>query len=189
MGRDLFDGFGHRLVLVASSDVSGTMAIAESVARMLRESTIGAEVQLESSALFFGRTLDDGTWDVGAWRYAGGAGMAAAIDLVSMFDPGGLPLAGANFQRWGTEGSTVRDDTTARYGRIIDRLRGTIDSDEAELLLLRAEEILAGRLVLLPLVVHEEVGVAYWSNEIAGVRINPARGIAWNLEEWSRVDP
>ena len=44
-------------------------------------------------------------------------------------------------------------------------------------------------MVLSPLVVHEEAGVAHWAGEVAAVRVNAVRGFARNLEEWSRVDP
>ena len=187
LDRDLFDGFGHRAVLVAPGEVTGTMGIAESVARMLRDARIGVEVQLEGSALFFGRTLDGGTWDLGAWRYAGGYGRAAAIDLISMFDPAGLPLAGTNFQRWGTVDSSVQDEATARFAETMELLQGEMDPAAADRLLRRAEEILVEQMVLLPLVGHQQLGVAYWADEVGGVRLNPARGIAWNLEEWTRV--
>jgi ABC-type transport system substrate-binding protein len=182
---DLFEGFGRRLVITTATADARTVAAAEEVARMLREAKIGAEVQLEEATIFFGETLDRGTWDVAAWELSGAPGLASAIDLLSLFDPGGAPPVGDNYQRWGVGGDDAAAD---RFAGLLARLRATVDRAEAERLLVQAEALLADEVVVIPLVVHEEVGAAWWADEITGLRVNPAGGIAWNAEAWRRVD-
>jgi hypothetical protein len=42
-------------------------------------------------------------------------------------------------------------------------------------------------MVLVPLVVSGLEGAAYWADGLEGLRLNPARGILWNVEEWTRA--
>ncbi|MCB2224254.1 MAG: hypothetical protein KQH83_08785 [Actinobacteria bacterium] len=184
IGSDLFAGSGPRLVLTASGDSPATVALAGEVVVMLDEAGIGAELQLEGPSLFFGQTLDSGTWDVAAWKFAATPGRAGAVAFVEMFDPDGLPFVGDNFLRWGTVDSTVKDEATARYAEIVDELRRTIDPDEIDRLVAEAEELLAEQVVLLPLVVHEESGAVVWTDRVEGVGANPYQSELWDVETW-----
>jgi ABC-type transport system substrate-binding protein len=188
LGVDLFAGDGPRMVITTSSESPATVALAGRVAVMLDAAGIGAELQLEDAALFFGETLDNGTWDVAAWRFTGGPGRARAIALTQMFDPEGLPRVGTNFFRWGTVDSQVSGEATERFAVLADELRATVDHDEIDRLLAEAESILAGEMVLLPLIVHDLEGAAVWTDEIEGVVVNPGQGALWNVETWRRVD-
>lgn len=187
LGTDLFAGNGPRMVVSTSDDSPASLAIAGHVAVMLEEAGIAAELQLEDSALLFGETLDNGTWDVAEWKFAGGPGRARAVAFVEMFDPEGLPLVGTNFFRWGTPDSLVDGPAAARYARIVDELRATVDHAEVDRLLAEAEALLAEELVLLPLIVHEMDAAAVWVDEVEGVVVNPGRGALWNVESWRRV--
>jgi len=184
IGEDLFAGEGPRLVVTASSDSTATVAMAGEIVVMLNEAGIGAELQLEDPSLFLGQTLDNGTWDVAAWKFEGSPGRAGAIAFVEMFDPEGLPFVGNNFLRWGTVDSLVSNASTVRYSEIIDELRETIDPTEIDRLLIEAEGLLAAQAVLIPLVVHEQSGAAVWWNRVTGITANPAQSELWNVETW-----
>jgi len=188
IGEDLFAGDGPRMVITTSSDSSATVATAGQIVGMLNEAGIAAELQLEGPALFFGRTLDNGTWDVAAWRLTAATGRSGAIALIAMFDPEGLPFVGNNFVRWGTVDSVVKNDSTARYAEIVDLLRATVDPSEIDRLLVEAEQILASELVILPLITHQAVGAAVWADEIIGLTANPAQSELWAVETWRRSD-
>ena len=185
LGRDLLRSDRPRLVLTTSSGSPATVATAGEVVVMLEEAGIAAELQLESAALFFGATLDSGTWDLGAFRYEAGAGTAAAVAFLRLFDPDGVPFVGSNFARWGTVDSTVADGATGRYADTIDELAAAVDPDDTGALLRRAETLLAGQVVLIPLVRHGTVGMAWWGDQVVGPAPSPAGGPFWNLEEWA----
>lgn len=186
--EDLFAGDGPRMVITTSSESSATVATAGQIVVMLNEAGVAAELQLEDPSLFFGRTLDNGTWDVAAWRLTATAGRSGAIAFIEMFDPGGLPFVGNNFLRWGTVDSVVENSPTIRYAEIVDALRETVDPAEIDRLLAEAERILASELVILPLITHQAAGAVVWGDEITGVTANPAQSELWAVETWRRSD-
>jgi ABC-type transport system substrate-binding protein len=188
LGVDLFAGDGPRLVVTTASEAPESAATAGDVAVLLDQAGIGAELQLEGSELLFGRTLDNGTWDTAVWRFTAAPGRASAIGFVTMFDPDGLPFAGYNFFRWGTVDSLVRNDDTERYAQIIDELERTVDRAEIDRLLVEAETLLAENLVIVPLIVHELTGAAWWSGEVTGVALDPYGGVTGTIGEWRVPD-
>jgi ABC-type transport system substrate-binding protein len=139
---------------------------------------------LEDADLFFGSTLDNGSWDTAVWRFGSGSGLGAAADFFRFFDPDGLPFVGNNFFRWGTVDSTVSDGATRRYRELIDAIDTTADPEVLAELLVEAEQILADQAVILPLVLSGDVGLGYWPDAIAGVEINPRQGPLWNVDIW-----
>ena len=186
--RDLFAGNGPRLVLSAERDDLAVAALAGEVVRMLDEAGIGAELQLEDQAILFGDTVDDGSWDVGIWSFAGGSGAGDAVGFFGIFDPEGLPYVGSNFFRWGTIDSTVQGEATDRYAQLVDRLRSTVDPTTLTQLLVEAESLLAEEVVIIPLVARRLDAVAWWADELAGPVPNPRMPITWNIETWSRPE-
>ncbi|MBU1226929.1 MAG: hypothetical protein KJ698_06950 [Actinobacteria bacterium] len=184
IGRDLFAGGGPRLVITTSSDSAATVAMAGDIVVMLNQAGIGAELQLEDSALFFGTTLDNGTWDVATWRFEGNPGRSGAVAFIELFDPEGLPFVGNNFFRWGTVDSLVANRATRRYAEIVDELHATIDPAEIDRLLIEAEGLLASQVVLIPLMISGESGAVFWSDRVSGIAANPAGSELWNIETW-----
>jgi ABC-type transport system substrate-binding protein len=184
--RDLFEGNGPRLVLTARSDDRAVAGLAGEVVRMLDEAGIGAELQLEDESVLFGTTLDNGSWDVGVWSFAGGAGLGDAAALLSIFDPEGLPYVGDNFFRWGTIDSLVDDGATARYAGLVDRIATETDPAELRRLVVEAEALLAEEVVLIPLVHRRMDAVAWWPDRIEGPIVHPRRPITWNMDAWIR---
>lgn len=183
-GRDMFAGDGPAVVLTVASSVPSTVALAGEIVVMLREAGIGAQLQLEGSELFFGSTLDNGSWDVSTWRIGAGHGLGAAMDFIRVYDPDGLPFVGENYFRWGTVDSKVSGAATRRYGEIVDALDETVDPDAILALLIEAEQILADQVVLLPLIVSHLTGTGYWPAAVAGVASNPRQGVLWNVDTW-----
>ena len=80
--------------------------------------------------------------------------------------------------------STVSDDATERYAQLIAELGRTVDPQEIDGLVAEAEQILADEAVIIPLMVHEEVGAAWWAEEVAGIWIDSLAGPMWNVAEW-----
>jgi peptide/nickel transport system substrate-binding protein len=181
--RDLFAGDGPRVVLTVTSDGERSVELGGALVTMLRTAGFDAELQLEDSALFFGSTVDNGTWDLASWRFIGGQGVGGGVEFVQMFDPDGLPFVGTNYYRWGTIDSTVSGDAVDSYRDTLFRLRTTIDPAEISALLLEAEALLAEQVVLIPLLASGGVGIA--RHEIlSGPTVNPVQGAMWNVDEW-----
>jgi ABC-type transport system substrate-binding protein len=183
-GRDMFAGDGPPVIVTLAADVASTVALGGDIVVMLREVGIGAQLQLEGSELFFGSTLDNGSWDVSAWTVGAGTGLGAAMDFIRVYDPDGLPFVGDNYFRWGTLDSTVSDAATSRYREIVDELDQTVDPVAITALLVEAEQILADEAVMLPLVVAHLAGTGYWPTAVTGVASNPHQGVLWNVDVW-----
>lgn len=155
---------------------------------MFAEAGIPFELELMDSQLFFGEVLDSGTWDIGQWAWVGSPGLAGAVDIHRIFDPGAPPPDGANYYRWGTRDSSVRDEHTERFAEVVDEMTATVDDTRLRELLSEAEGILADQAVILPLQARLSVG-AVWADEVGGFRHNPTlAGHTWNIEEWYRTD-
>ena len=172
------------MLLTVPGNDPATVTLGGVLVTMLREAGFEAELQLEDTSLFFGATLDDGSWDVSTWRFGAGSGLGAAIDFLQFFDPDGLPVVGVNYFRWGTVDSAVSNDQTRRYRQIIDALDQASDPEIIRDLLVEAEAILADQVVILPLILSGNSGIAYWPEAVAGVRINPVQGPLWNVDTW-----
>ncbi len=172
------------MLLTVPGEDAAAIALGGDLVTMLRDAGFDAELQLEDASLFFGTTLDDGTWDVSAWRLGAGSGLGAAADFMRLFDPAGLPFVGDNYFRWGTVDSVVIDEATERYGQIIDELNRVAQPGEIRELLVEAEGILADQVVILPLILAGEVGVGYWPSAVSGIAVNPVQGPLWNVDVW-----
>ena len=188
IGADLFAGFGPRMVVTAASSAPEMVALAGDIVVMLNEAGIAAELQLEAPDLFFGPSLTAGTWDAAVWRLRGVTGRAGAIALLRMFDPERPPLVGSNFSRWGTPDSVVSGPALLEFAALMDRLDSTVDPDEIDRLLIEAEALLAGEMVLLPLVVTGSSGAIFRPGRLEGITANPAAGALWDVESWRRPE-
>lgn len=180
----LLAGTNPPVVLTVPGDDPRALALGGDIVVMLRDAGFEAELQLEDADLFFGSTLDNGSWDVAAWRFGARTGLNGATDFIRFYDPDGLPFVGDNFFRWGTVDSRVSNNATARYRQIVDALDRAIDPTEIQSLLIEAESILADEAVLLPLVLSDDEGIGYWPALVEGVAINPAQGPLWNVDTW-----
>ena len=155
---------------------------------MLTAAGIPIEVELYDSSIFFGEMLDDGTWDVGQWAWVGSPGLLGLISIHDVFDPNGKPPRGSNYYRWGTAGSSVRDEHTKRFAAIVKELNATVDEVEIVQLLREAEDILADQAIILP-IVQRLTAAAVWADEIGGFKHNStSRSHTWNIEYWYRTD-
>jgi peptide/nickel transport system substrate-binding protein len=155
---------------------------------MMERAGIPFDVQLKDSSVFFGEMLDDATWDIGQWAWVGSPGLVGLIGIHDVFDPKGPPPKGDNFYRWGTPGSSVRDEHTKRFAEIVKEMNTTVDEAEIIALVREAEEILADQAVILPIVQLLVLG-AVWGDEIGGFKMNASQAShTWNIEEWYRTD-
>ena len=162
--------------------------IAEALVPMFDAVGIELQLELQDSQLFFGETLDNGTWDIGEWAWVGSPGLAGLVAIHDIFDPEAPPPDGSNYYRWGTEDSSVRGAETERFAEVRDLMNETVDVNELEELIAEAEDILADQNVILPLYTRLVIG-AVWEDEIANFVMNPSQaGHTWNIEEWYRSD-
>jgi peptide/nickel transport system substrate-binding protein len=164
------------------------LRIAEELKPMFEAVGIEYELGLQDSQLFFGETLDNGTWDIGEWEWVGSPGLVGLVAIHDVFDPDAPPPDGSNYYRWGTEDSSVRGEETERFAEVRDLMNETVDADELESLIAEAEDILADQMVILPLYSRLVVG-AVWEDEITNFVMNPSQAThTWNIEEWYRAD-
>lgn len=187
ISEDPFAGDGLDVVITVPGDSPAGVATAGRVVSQLRDAGFAAELQLEDATIFFGPTLDNGSWDVGSWGLVSAPGVTAAAALLAAFDPDGLPFVGANFFRWGTIDSTVSGPAVEAYRNLADDLRVVVEPSAAEVLLRAMEEILADQVVIIPLIVRDDIGAAWRDGVVSGPVLNPYGGIAWNVAEWRRV--
>jgi peptide/nickel transport system substrate-binding protein len=143
---------------------------------------------LEDSQLFFGETLDNGTFDLGEWAWVGSPGLAGLVSIMDVWDPENPCPEGSNCYQYGTEGSTLVDENSQRFAEIRDELNSSVDEAVLVPLINEAESLLADQVVLVPLYARLVVA-AWWGDELAGVKHNPTQaGYTWNIEFWYRVD-
>jgi len=187
------------LVYSTTSNADERPAIGRLLAEMLTEAGIQATVAPEDASLFFGSTLDSGSWDLAGWAWVASPGPAGVLQTLSLFDPDLPPpqADAANYSRWGTPAVTsepsyfnqgpslVRDEHTARYAAILDDMRATADHDRFAALAREAEAILADQVVIIPLVARAMVS-AVWADEIAGYGYSTWLD-TWDIETWRRA--
>jgi peptide/nickel transport system substrate-binding protein len=163
--------------------------VSELLVGMFEASGIPYQNKLEDSVDFFGETLSTGSWDLGQWTWRGSPGLSSIVGFHDVFDPEPPPPPDdQNFYRWGTEDSSVIDDTTRRFAEVRDGMNATVDEHELAALIREAESILADDLVIIPLYAHPVAG-AVWEDEIVGFKHNPTQaGFTWNIESWWRND-
>lgn len=175
-------------VFSTTSNGDARIRISEALRPMFEAVGIEYQTQLQDSRLFFGETLETGSWDVGMWSWVGSPGFASLVTIHDAWDPEAPPPSGSNYYRWGTEDSSVRDEHTERYAEIRDAMNATVDDRELTSLIHEAEDILAGQMVMLPLNASPVVGVV-WADQIGGYMPNPSQaGHTWNVEQWYRAD-
>ncbi len=175
-------------VFNTTGNVDIRVRVGEALKSMFEAVGIAYELKLQDSQLFFSETIDEGTWDIGEWAWRGSSGLAGLIAIHDDFDPEGPPPEGSNYYRWGTEDSSVIDEHTERFAEVRDLMNDTVDDEELAALIAEAEEILADRMVILPLFSRLVVG-AVWEDEIAGFVMTPTQADqTWNVEEWYRAD-
>ena len=177
------------VVFSTTSNGDVRIRVAEALESQLEAVGIEVELDLEDSQLFFGETLEFGTWDMGLWAWVAAPGAAGAVAMLELFDPDAPPPGGRNYYRWGIPDSpTSGDDAVAQYRELLTDLRSTHDRDRAFELAVEMEQLLADEAVLIPLYNRLVVG-AYWADEVAGFEMNPTQaGHTWNIETWYRVD-
>ena len=177
-----------RVVYSTTSNADYRPRVAEQLAQQLTDIGIVVELQLEDSQLFFGDTLNQGSWDVGNWAWVGSVGSAALVEAFDRFAPGEGPPEGSNFYRWGSPGSSVEgDEAVAQFNELLERIRSSVDSAAVVSLARQLEQILADQVVIIPLNSRITVG-AVWADEVQGYRMNPSiAGHTWNIEHWYRV--
>lgn len=176
------------LVFSTTNNADERPRIADYLQDTLGRVGIEVELELEDSQLYFGDTLEEGTWDVGMWAWVRTPGASGAVGSLDLFDPDDPGPDGSNKYRWGTPDSSVRDDAVDRFREVLAVVRRTVDTTEALVLTKAAEQILADSAVVIPVAARPVVG-AFWADEIAGFVMNPTQaGYTWNIEFWHRVD-
>ncbi len=176
------------MIFSTTSNADERPRIADNLKTVLGAVGIEVELQLEDSQLYFGETLDRGTWDVGWWAWVAEPGASGFVGLLDLFDPAQPPPDGGNYYRWGTPDSSVSDDAVDRYADILAIARETVDPEELVTLARAAEQILAENAVIVPVGARTVVG-AVWADKLSGYEMNPSQAShTWNIEHWRRID-
>lgn len=182
-------GVDSIVAVFSTTNVGDTRVLVSEALRPMFEAVgIEYQTQLQDPKVFFGETFDTGAWDVGMWSWTGSSGFDGLVTIHDAFDPEGAPPEGSNYYRWGTEDSSVRNLYTERFAEVRDLMNSTVDDVELEALIAEAEELLASRMVILPLFSYPVFG-AIWEDEIAGFVQTPTQAdYTWNVEQWFRAD-
>lgn len=183
------EGFRSIVAVFSTTNVGDTrILVSEALRPMFEAVGIEYQTQLQDPKDFFGETFDTGAWDVGMWSWTGSSGFDGLVTIHDAFDPEGVPPEGSNYYRWGTEDSSVRNLYTERFTEVRDLMNSTVDDLELETLIAEAEELLASRMVILPLFSYPVFGVV-WEDEVAGFVQTPTQAdYTWNVEQWYRAD-
>ncbi len=176
-----------RVVFTTTSNAAERPRIAELVGDMWRTVGVDVEFQLEDSALFFGESAPQGTYDVGMWAWLVGPDDEGRIDVLDTFDPDSPGPDGRNWYRWGTAGSAPHGGGVDELSDLLGRLDSTVDAVSLTDLLRAAEQILADEVVVIPIATRPVVVVH--SLGLTGPEPSAApAGFLWNAEFWSRSD-
>ena len=177
------------MVLSTTSNADFRPRFADGLQEMLGAIGIEVRLELEDSQLFFGDTLDEGTYDVGEWAWVGSPGLGGLVSVFDLFDPDAPAPDGGNYYRWGTPDSIVRNnDAVSEMRALLSAIRTTVDRAEILALAGQIEEVLAREVVVIPTHARLVVG-AVWADEIAGFSMNSTQAShTWNIEMWRRVD-
>lgn len=178
------------VVFSATSNIDARVQLSELFVDMFVAAGIPYRNQLEDSQLFFGETLDNGSWDISEWAWVGYPGLRALVGVTDLWDPEAAPPPnGQNYYRYGAaaEGAFT-DESTERLAAARDEMNATVDSDELTGLIQEVERIFADNAVFHPLYARP-VTAAVWADEIGGFKHNPTQaGHTWNIEDWYRTD-
>jgi peptide/nickel transport system substrate-binding protein len=176
------------VVFTTASSSPDRVRLSELLVGMFAESGIPYENDLEDSQLFFGDTLSDARWDMSEWSWQSSPGLFSLVRIHDVMDPGGALPVGSNYYDWGTETSSVIDESTVRFKEVRDAMNATVDDRELVSLIAEAEALVADNLVILPLYARR-VTAAVWADEIGNFVHNPtSAGYPWNIEFWFRAD-
>jgi ABC-type transport system substrate-binding protein len=172
-----------------SRGVEAREAFAALLSEMLTAVGISLEVSLEEPSEFIDETVRLGTWELAEWAWDPPApGLLGLLSMLDVFDPSRPPPVGQNYYRWGTEESSVQDETTARFGEIRDEINQTLDPATVRELLAEAEQLLADQVVFIPLYQRIELS-AHRSDRFTGIgRAVSGLGGTWNAALWYRVE-
>jgi peptide/nickel transport system substrate-binding protein len=148
----------------------------------------GIGVDLETSYLdsliFFGEQLGTGEFDIGMWAWVSDGGYTSQLGMMELFDPLSETVD-SDYGNWGSaeslsEGAIEFSELAAEAGTTVDPVR----FDE---IVVRAEELLADDLPLVPLFQRSSTA-AIWPDEIDGVVHNGSKsGLTWNVEWWQKL--
>jgi len=187
-------------LVVLSTTASSALRLGVAAQTEAMLTAVGIDFRFEPLEDFFVSSFPSGSWDLALFAFPPpDTGWDGVIDTLAFWDPAGAPPLGLNYARWGTPAvagtgtefdqgpSTLIDAHTARYEEILAEMRTTIDTERLEELATEAEEILADQAVIIPIATRSQA-LAYWSDEIAGIRANSsAATFTWNIERWHRV--
>ena len=177
-----------KVIFSTTSNNTARARLAELFNEFFTAIGIDYETDLEDSSLYFGDTLNGGTFDLGEWAWLGSPGLSGVVGILDIWDPENPCPEGDNCYQWGTEGSSVIDDNTARFAVLRDEANASVDEDFLVGLIQEAEQILADQVVLVPLYARLTVAAA-WADEVGGFKHHPtSQGYTWNMEYWYRKD-
>jgi len=179
-----------KVIFSTTSNNTARARLAELFDSFFQAIGIDYEIDLEDSQLYFGDTLNGGTWDLGEWAWLGSPGLSGVVGILDVWDPE-QPCPDnpeGNCYQWGTATSTVIDDNTARFAVIRDEANATVDEATIVALVQEAEQILADQVVIIPLYARLTTA-AVWADEVGGFKHHPtSQGYTWNMEDWYRKD-
>jgi len=107
-----------------------------------------------------------------------------AVALAGLFGPTGPARGEGSLIGWGAPGSaTAGDPSAGEYADLLGRLAAAGDEAATGSCWLRGERARSGGGPA-ALVTTGQVAVAFWSDRVTGVAVNPAEGLAAGMALW-----
>ncbi|MDH3755766.1 MAG: ABC transporter substrate-binding protein, partial [Acidimicrobiia bacterium] len=163
-------------ILSTTADFEDREILADLLVPMLGAAGIELELELEPPEVFFGETLDVGTFDIGEWAWVGGDYLPWLSDFHWWVDP--QERFDVNLYNWGTSDSSQINAATARMDELVGLMEATDDPTLLEAYIAEAEQILADEVVFIPLYVRAE----RWEEEGPHRIVETGQDGAWTAD-------
>lgn len=192
-GRTLFEevaGEGEaseapRAVLSTTDNDEYRVLIGDSLVGSFAAVGIRTDTDYVDSMVFFGDSIGRSEFDIGMWAWLPDGGYASQLALMQLLDPASAEL-GSNYGNWGAGASA--SEGTAEFSELVIEAKSIVDPIRFAEIVLRAEELLAEYLPLIPLYQRASLA-AIWPDSVAGVVHNASSStITWNVETWQEPD-
>ena len=146
---------------------------------------VGVELETSylDSLIFFGEQLGTGEFDIGMWAWVSDGGYRSQIALMELLDPASEAVD-TNHGNWGSGDSA--SDGSVEFSELVAEALTTVDPVRFSEIVMRAEELLAEYLPLIPLFQRSSAAVV-WVDALDGVVHNGSKsGLTWNVESWRK---
>jgi len=170
-------------VLATTGNGDYRVRIGDALVGSFEDVGVDLETSYLDSLIFFGEQLGTGEFDIGMWAWVSSGGYGSQVALMELLDPASEALD-TNYGNWGRGSS--QSDGSIEFSELVVEARTTVDPERFSEIVVRAEELLAEYLPLIPLF-QRGSAAAFWEDSLEGVVHNGSKsGLTWNVEWWQK---